>query len=279
MSGNRQIDELYERLKSDFPFEGYVETASEIGKDLAQLVLKVLPLGSKILDFGSGGCDKTALLSRLGYDCYACDDLCDEWHLENNNRELIMSFAQRENIKFHLIEDGVLPRFEKDFFDGVLIIDMIEHLHNSPRDLLNYLIDILRPQGFSFVAVPNSVNIRKRISVLVGKTNYCSLESFYFSKQPWRGHVREYTQMETEKLLRYQGLKVVSSSCINTVLHKHEKLRNRYVKLVYKTITNMFPRWRDSILVIGQKPKNWKLIPYNPDMAKEYTKRPTIRVK
>ena len=189
---------------------------------------------------------------------------------------MILSFAESEKIKFTLIKDGRIPYYQRAYFDAVLLLDVIEHWHNSPRELLNTLIKYLKPGGYLFVGMPNSVNIRKRISVVMGKTNYCSLESFYFCGEPWRGHVREYTQTETEQLVKYQGLNIVHSFCINTMINKHNILKNNYLKLIYKILTNIFPRWRDSILVVGQKPEYWKPVLYNPEKAAKYIKRPVI---
>ena len=53
----------------------------------------------------------------------------------------------------------------------VMSHDVLEHLHHSPRDLLNDLCELIKPNALLFITVPNAVNIRKRIDVLRGKTN------------------------------------------------------------------------------------------------------------
>jgi SAM-dependent methyltransferase len=233
-----------------------------------------LPIGARILDFGCGPCDKTALYQRLGYECYACDDLNDDWHKEGNNAEIIKRFAEREGIHFFQTSNGTLP-YDEEFFDGILLVDVVEHLHDSPRSVLNVLIAKLKPEGLVFMGMPNSVNIRKRISVVLGRTNYPSLGSFYFSKEPWRGHVREYTLNETKQLLRYHNLDVVYGKGVNIFAHK--RLRNRFLKLSYLLATRIFTSLSEGILVIGRKPEAWEPTAYSQQLELQHTKRPVIK--
>ena len=278
-TNNKEILRIYEDLKKDFPFKGYIETASQVGLHVAHALLPRLPQKAKILDFGAGACDKTALLARLGFTCRACDDLGDEWCLENNHRDIILAFAQKEGIPYDVLDGGSLPSYQEKSFDAVLILDVIEHLHNSPREILNRLVTCLKPGGLLVVAMPNSVNLRKRLSVLLGKTNYTSLESFYFSGKTFRGHVREYTQRETEKLLTYQGLEVVFSRCLHTVLHKHKKMKYPLFRFIYQALTGPFPRLRDSFIVMGRKPDSWQPVVFSPELLAKHTRRPVIRPK
>ncbi len=267
---------VYQALKKDFPFEGFIETASQVGLYVASALLERLPAGSKILDFGAGALDKTALLARLGFQCHACDDLADEWMLEKNHRDLVLAFAQKEGIDYQHITGGDFPGYPGDFFDALLLLDVIEHWHHSPRDLLNRLLAFLKPGGLVVVAMPNSVNLRKRLSVIRGKTNYCSLESFYFSGESFRGHVREYTREETEKLLEYQGLEPVFSACLHTVLHKNKRVKKPWVRFLYKAITGPFPNLKDTILAIGRKPAGWKPVAFSKELSAQHTRRPDI---
>ncbi len=246
----KEIEKIIEDIKTVFPFKGYIEKASDFGKEIALIIRNYLSQNAKILDFGCGPCDKTALFRRMGYKCYACDDLNDGWHEEGNNREIIKEFAKREGISFFHIRNNEIP-FDNEYFDGILILDVIEHLHYSPHKLLTHLISKLRSEGYLFIGVPNAVNLRKRISVLFGRTNYVSLEKFYFSKEPWRGHVREYTLQEMIKVLRFHGMKVVYVGGPN-IFMRH-KIKNTYLQAIYSFVTRIFPGLSEAILVVGQK--------------------------
>ena len=80
---------------------------------------------------------------------------------------------------------------QRSLFDMVILLDVIEHLHDSPRTLLNDLVDTLKDGGLLFITVPNAGNIIKRIDLLLGKTNLPPFDGYYWSPDPWRDHKRE----------------------------------------------------------------------------------------
>ena len=75
-----------------------------------------------------------------------------------------MAYAKKAGIEFVLAGEYPMP-FEANFFDMVMIHDVLEHLHNSPRILLTELLRFVKPNGFFFATVPNAVNLRKRVNV------------------------------------------------------------------------------------------------------------------
>ena len=249
------IDEAIEAVSKRFPFDGYIpvgEGASSAWVNIARTVQRHVPRGARVLDFGCGPCDKTAVLQMLGYDCSACDDLQDGWHGIDGNRDSLVTFARECGIDFRLVTDGVIP-FEEPVFDLVMMNDVLEHLHDSPRDLLNSLLRLVKPLGAFFMTVPNAVNIRKRLSVLLGRTNLASFEKYYWHPNPWRGHIREYTRDDTAKLARFLGLEVVE---LRSCHHMLTKLPRCALPL-YRALTRVFPGWRDTWLLVARKPEGW----------------------
>lgn len=75
-------------------------------------------------------------------------------------------------------------------FDVITTFDSMEHWHNSPKRLFAEVVEKLKPGGVFILGVPNSVNLRKRISVPLGKGNWSAMEHWYEQPQ-FRGHVRE----------------------------------------------------------------------------------------
>lgn len=247
MTSQEAIDHVYQR----FPFKGYMDGAVDSYLNIAQTVRRHLRQGARVLDFGSGPCDKTAIVQAMGYRCSAIDDLNDDWHLMDDNRDRIMKFARDLSIDFRLGSGG-LP-FAKATFDMVMMHDIIEHLHDSPRILLNDLLELLKPGGFLFITVPNAVNIRKRVHVLMGKTNLAPFASYYWYQGPWRGHVREYVRSDMELLAKYLGLDIVElRSC-----HHMLKVLPKWLRSIYVTLTVLFPGCRDSWLFLAKKPDRW----------------------
>jgi len=239
-----------------FPFKEYMTSGSKARRvylNVANTVVRHLQPGSRLLDFGSGPCDKTAILQLLGFECYAYDDLQDDWHQMPGNQEKIISFARDSGINFTLAVDRIMP-FEKNFFDMVMLHAVIEHLHDSPRELLNDLLEFVKPGGFLFITVPNAVNIRKRIAVVFGKTNLTRFEEYYWPPGPWRGHIREYVKDDLVKLSEYLNLDVLE---IRGCDHMLEYRLSPISQSVYLFFTGMFKGWKDSWLLVAKKRKGW----------------------
>ncbi|MGH3764951.1 MAG: class I SAM-dependent methyltransferase [Pseudonocardiaceae bacterium] len=240
-------------VREKFPFEEYMDaTGYDAHRNIADTVSRYLRSGDKVLDFGSGPCDKTAVVSLLGFRCSALDDLQDEWHQVEGARDKIVAFAGECGIDFNLKRDDTLP-FEKGSFDMVMMHDVLEHLHVSPRDLLIDLLELVRPEGYFFATVPNAVNIRKRIHVIFGKTNLPPFREYYWYPGPWRGHVREYTKDDLVKLSEYLELDVAELRGCHHMLQKVP----RAARLAYVGLSAAFTGWRDSWLLVAKKRPNW----------------------
>jgi SAM-dependent methyltransferase len=244
-----------DHVKARFPFPGYVGSAGSSDEEyftIAQLVGTYLPPGSSILDFGSGPADKTALLQALGYACTAYDDLQDDWHKIPGNREKILRFAREEGVEFRVASSGAIP-FERQSFDMVMLHAVIEHFHDSPRETLNDLIELIKPRGLLFITVPNAVNIRKRLDVLRGRTNLPGYDVFYWYPGPWRGHVREYVKGDLLQLADYLGVEILECRACDFMLSKLP----RWLLRSYLAVTTVFPGWKDSWLLVARKPTDW----------------------
>lgn len=220
---------------------------------IASTVKKHLSPGSKILDFGCGPCDKTAILQLLGYKCSGYDDLQDDWHKIPGNREKILQFISSQGIHIQLAEDGPLS-FEKEYFDLVMANDVLEHLHDSPRELLNDLLELVKPNGLMIITVPNAVNIRKRLAVIRGKTNLPRYEGYYWYPGPWRGHIREYVEGDLKQMSKYLNLEILE---LRGCDHMLEKIPAPF-RSIYLAITSFIPGWKDSWLLVMRKPNSWK---------------------
>ncbi len=247
--------EAIQRTIRRFPFKGYMLPGTEEKGsylNIANTVRRYLQPGSKILDFGCGPCEKTAILQFLGFRCSGYDDLQDDWHKKPGNREKILSFASGCGIDFRLANGCALP-FDKKFFDMIMLHDVLEHLHDSPCDLLNDLLELAKPEGLLFLTVPNAVNIRKRIDVLLGRTNMPHFEGYYWYPGFWRGHVREYVREDLVMLSKYLNLEVLELRGCDHMLQKLPAA----VRPAYLLLTKVFTGWKDSWLLVARKKQDW----------------------
>ena len=245
-----KLEALVEDLANEFPFKGYTKNATAPYYTIGRIISSYLKSGDQLLDFGSGPCDKTSIASQLGMVVTACDDLQDDWYKQNDNTQKILDFAESKNIDFQFDLSSALQKQ----YDMVMMNDVLEHIHHSPRDLLNDLVSAIKPDGYLFITVPNITNLRKRLDVIRGRTNLPSFELFYWYPGPWRGPTREYTRYDLEKLVDYLGLHTVKLTTV------HHMLANLSPKLVapYKLITQLFPDLADTWLLLATKPNGWE---------------------
>lgn len=257
---DEEIARAVDTAAAAFPFPGYVGDESAVRNQfLIRTVADVVSPPARLLDIGCGPMDFTAVFATLGYDCSAADDLSDPWHQRDGNRERIEQFAVDQGITFHLQGPGYELPFEPGSFDVVVMKSIIEHLHESPRDLLNTAFTYAKPGGYVAVTTPNSVNLRKRLSVLRGRTNYPPVQGFYESDGHWRGHVREYTLDELRWVVEATGGEVVVAATFHAFLEKiPRRMRKPYV-----VATNYLTGVRDSLLVLARRPAGWEPATYS----------------
>ena len=240
-------------LATEYPFAGRIRPDSGELQDIASTILRWLKPPSKLLDFGAGACVVTGLLSMLGYECSACDDLADPWASVVNNQAKALGFARRRNIRFVACEREKPLPFAKGEFDALIMNDVLEHLHDSPKDLLIDLLSLVRPDGFLFVTVPNAVNLLKRARVLVGKTNMPPFDTYYWSAGSWRGHVREYTRNDLCQLGDFLNLEILELRGV----HHHIHVIPRHLRPIWLGLTGLLKGTRDTWSLVAKKRADW----------------------
>ena len=103
--------------------------------------------------------------------------------------------------------------------------------------------------------MPNSVNLRKRLSVVIGNTNFPPVEMFFHCIESWRGHVREYTLKETDYICQSSGFEILMSITFENLAQ--QKLRFP-LRNLYQLFGNLIKSLRSSLLIVCRKPKSWQ---------------------
>ena len=260
-----ELRRLYSEVRGAFPFEGYMDEEGEGEIFVASELSRLAPPGARLLDIGCGPLDKTALFSRMGFECYACDDFLDPWHRQQDTMKRIRDFAADNDIVLHVHEHGdySIP-FPAESFDVVCIFGVIEHLHESPREILATAGRMLGDGGIVAIVMPNSVNVRKRVWVAMGRSNFPDVEGFFASQGVWRGHVREYTLSETTYIVRASGFNVERATTFNSMISR--RLRSSFLASAFRLLGVLVPTLRDSLLVVGRKPEGWRPVEFDEEV-------------
>lgn len=247
---NLSADDAIARLRDNFPFEGYVDENLAPYHTIHRILTRYGKPGDRLLDFGSGPCDKTAIASAIGFECDAYDDFNDEWYRSGDNHERIRRFASQMGIA---LGESLEPKAVAGY-DIVMMNDVLEHLHDSPRHLMNDLLSMIKPNGLLFLTVPNLANLRKRLDLLRGRTNLPRFELYYWYRGPWRGPVREYVRADLQTLVTNLGLELVELSTT------HHMLKNLHPRLhgIYRAITRIFPDLADTWVLVARRPPSWE---------------------
>jgi 2-polyprenyl-3-methyl-5-hydroxy-6-metoxy-1,4-benzoquinol methylase len=251
---NKKLEDGWVEINRDFPFENYINPARKSGYlDMVKKVEKWSGTDVDVLDFGAGPCDKTALFSKVGMRVTAFDNLNDSWVLKDGNRQKILDFAKDANIEYIMpTEEDPYP-WNSKMYDVIMSHDVLEHFHSSPRILLNKLLECLKPGGLLITTVPNAANIRKRLHLAVGKTNYNRYDYFYWYPGPWNGHVREYVKNDLVLLNKYLKLEEVSL----TSYHLQLDALPAFLRKPFVALSHLMPGARDSWMLVSRKPSDW----------------------
>lgn len=251
----KDLERAWLVVNEGFPFKGYINAARKSGYlEMVRRVTRWSSRDSKVLDFGAGPCDKTALFSLVGMEVTAVDTLQDAWHKLDGNKEKIISFAKSVGIDYYLADKDEGFTFPDKKYDVLMLHNVIEHLHSSPRVLLNKLLCYVRPGGIFVITVPNAANLRKRIHLLLGRTNYNRFEYFYWYPGLWHGHVREYVQKDLLLLSEYLRLELLELSTYHLQLDRLPVAARQ----LFVGFSVLAPGTRDSWMLIARKPLDWK---------------------
>jgi 2-polyprenyl-3-methyl-5-hydroxy-6-metoxy-1,4-benzoquinol methylase len=250
--GEAELQDAWNQVVDRFPFPEYIKMPRN-QLDVPRTVLRFLPPGSRVLDFGAGPADKTGLVAAVGFKVTAMDDLQDNWHKKPESRQKILDYAKDMGIDYITMNGEDIPPTTGGKFDMVMSHDVVEHLHDPPRYVFTELMQRVRTGGYLYMTVPSAVNIRKRIAILFGKTNHPRYELYYWAPVPYRGHLREYTRDDCIKLAKALGLEIVE------VKGWHQGIERvpRGLRWLYLAFSAFAPNTRDSWRLIARKPEGW----------------------
>ena len=177
--------------------------------DLARQVFHVstvrsLVPGGAVADIGGGMGIFSAGCAALGMDATLIDDFSDPANEQHGETPLDVHRSLGVKIECRdVIADGLGAAPES--LDIVTSFDSMEHWHASPKALFAEVMVSLRPGGWFLLGVPNCVNLRKRVTVPLGRGKWSEMSTWY-ERPTFRGHVREPDVDDLQYIARDMGL-------------------------------------------------------------------------
>ena len=183
---------FYKNIPRSFEESGYNE-------DKISFITSHIGTGLRILDIGCNDGYIGAMLLARGNDVYGVDITK---HKVNR--------AIKRGIKAMVfdIESKPLP-YENNFFDVVLLTDVIEHMFDTDQIFIN-IRKTLKKGGLLLVTTPNVASFARRIMLLFGFNPHLEYSSRYMDFLPGSiGHIRYYTHGNLQAQLHKCGFRQI----------------------------------------------------------------------
>ena len=205
----RELQRMIEPLVLRYPEELQPDQHRDVARTAfhVSLVAAAYAPPAKVCDIGGGVGLFSLACAHLGYEVTLVDDFSDPVNERFGDRALAL---HRELGVTVVSCDAVEqpPAFPPASFDVFTTFDSMEHWHHSPKRLFQVLTTALRPDGLFVLGTPNCVNLRKRITIPLGRGKWSQMEDWY--EQPaFRGHVREPDLDDYRYIARDLGLRDV----------------------------------------------------------------------
>ena len=237
----------------------------------AQQILLRLPEGGTVLDVGTGAGLIPHLLHRLGVKVISMDS-------RTTAGEEALDRLIQLGIQGHFVHVGEEPvPIPDESVDVVFAGNVIEHQTHSPKRFMEDLWRALKYEGHIVIDTKNAVDLKTRLKLLAGISNWPTLNGIFFHDFNFYHH-KEYTLLELTELLKLSGFTDVQGIALEVFFRKSLKrlgtLRAmgakpedlsefgtgfnfrhpyEYARLILFTITYLFPNMRSDILAVGRK--------------------------
>jgi SAM-dependent methyltransferase len=152
--------------------------------------------GKRLLDLSCGGGHTSEMLAQLGFQVIATD--------YGVPRPMSNGIARVADVDLNCF----LP-FQSASFDGVDLIEVIEHIENQPQ-LVREINRVLKPGGTLLVSTPNVLNVMSRVRFLfTGFLRGRVRPAHYMSKPARAPNIYLLHFYELYYLLFHYGFKIV----------------------------------------------------------------------
>jgi len=224
------------------------------GNRYLKMIAPVLQLSkaAKILDIGGGFCYLTKFFKNQGYEISAIDFFYGD---------IPKIRCEKSGIPFYLLNVEVddLP-FEEEYFDVIMLGEVIEHFTYSPLTPLNKINKILKKGGVFILTTPSIFRIIGLLKMVSGYNFFHKLLSpnrenpfWYKGKEFIYRHNKLYSMKELRQLIVKSGFRIVSSGYVDEGICISGKPLKNILKIIFSPLLLIFPNFKDFIWVVAEK--------------------------
>ena len=208
---------------------------------------------NKVIDLGGGISIFSILLKSFYDEVYVIDDFLscknlDEWQkftfdlmMKKGVKTINKNLEDVDNLDVNFKNTSILCTF-----------NFIEHLHSSPKRLLNKCLSEANYQCSICIGTPNSNNIRKRFSAIFGNYTWSDFNQ-YWDEYPFRGHVREPSVSDLNQIVLKLGYLKYQNFGRNWLGLYGNNNFVKFLTRIFDSILRFFPSLCSDIYVVAKK--------------------------
>jgi SAM-dependent methyltransferase len=170
--------EVVQTLARRYPEPLKAEQLADAAR-IASHVERILQPGASVADLGGGVGLFSPSCAALGMQAFLVDDFGDAVNRAFDLGEIGVHRA----LGVRVVETPVRcwgEAFGDESLDVITCFDSLEHWHHSPRPVFAEAYRALKPGGSLLISGPNAVNLRKRLGVPLGRSNWSHFEDWYY---------------------------------------------------------------------------------------------------
>jgi ubiquinone/menaquinone biosynthesis C-methylase UbiE len=156
-----------------------------------------------------------------------------------------IELAREQGLDARLIEDAAVLPFPDNSFDGVLAVEIFEHLF-EPQRAAAEMLRVLKSRGVLFATLPNVAYWRRRLELLL-LGRFDPLGDDRSMVEPWRDpHIRFFSPRTLGQMLRSEGFSDVDSrgyggGCLTDIPKVGYRLLNGRASPLYRLAERAMP--------------------------------------
>jgi 2-polyprenyl-3-methyl-5-hydroxy-6-metoxy-1,4-benzoquinol methylase len=258
MPGQNGLFEILRKVANQYPkdmIDAQIRDISRIAFNIRIALEWVRPKSTnevELCDLGGGiglfsvGCAAYGLKRTV---------LIDDFNDSVNHQVGASIFDLHRSLGVEVISRDVVASGVRDIkgsFDVITTFDSMEHWHHSPKRLFHEVVEKLKSGGVFMLGVPNSVNVRKRITVPLGIGKWSGMEDWY-EANVFRGHVREPDVSDLKYIANDMGLVEIKIYGRNWLGYYSENPAIRFAAKILDHPLRLKPSLCSDIYLVGRK--------------------------